>query len=140
MVVPHAALTELLEDFVMGYSFADHDTIMNLFNIYYSGQSTINSLYNLFVRCAQQAPGSRNKHNLKAVAGFRSTFNPVSPSDLAMMPVPQLSLQTLTQLRIMSRMRSTVADDQLKTFVIPELLNILINTNLVDSLNAFSLS
>ena len=52
MVVPHAALTELLEDFVMGYSFADHDTIMNLFNIYYSGQSTINSLYNLFVRFA----------------------------------------------------------------------------------------
>jgi len=44
---PHATFTEFFEDFVMGYGFADHDTLMNLLSIYYSGQSTINSLYNV---------------------------------------------------------------------------------------------
>jgi len=42
----HAAATEFFKDFVVGNRFADHDTLMNLFSIYYSGQSTINSLYN----------------------------------------------------------------------------------------------
>ena len=34
---PHAAFAEFFKDFVMGYGFADHCTLMNLFKINYSG-------------------------------------------------------------------------------------------------------